>query len=152
MKKKYLMSVVCIFAMFAACTTTKVGDTSADAKSKTKPETSGITTLEWRLVSVVAGNGLLTTENVQKQSTLKIEADGRVHGHAGCNSFSGESTINGTTIEFDELMVTQMACLDMKIETAFLDALKNSDSFVIESGELKLKRNGEVIATFSTFR
>jgi heat shock protein HslJ len=44
-----------------------------------------------------------------------------------------------------------MACLDMKIETAFLDALKNSDSFVVESGNLKLKKDGKVIATFAKF-
>jgi heat shock protein HslJ len=123
--------------MFAACTATKSGDKSV------------VTASEWKLVSVVSANGLLTTENVQKQSTLKIETGGKIHGQGGCNTFSGVSTINGTSIKFDKIAVTQMACFDMKIETAFLDALKNADSFVIESGNLKLKKGDEVIATFS---
>jgi heat shock protein HslJ len=134
--------------MFAACTATKVGDKNADAKSNDK----SVTASEWRLVSVVSANGLLTTENVQKQSTFKIETDGKVHGHGGCNTFSGVSAINGTSIKFDKLAVTQMACFDMKIETAFLDALRDADSFIIESGNLKLKKGDKVIATFSTFR
>jgi heat shock protein HslJ len=121
--------------MFAACGVSK----------------SEITSSEWKLVSVVSGDDLLTTENVKKQSTLKIESGGAVHGQGGCNTFSGEAVIDGATIKFGKLAVTQMACLDMKIETAFLDALKGSNSFVIESGNLKLKKDGKVIATFAKF-
>ncbi|MDR2383715.1 MAG: META domain-containing protein [Prevotellaceae bacterium] len=133
---RYLIWIFCGFAMFVAC---------GGGKSE-------VTSSEWRLVSVVAGDDLLTTENLKKQSTLKIETDGAVHGQGGCNSFSGLAVISGATIKFDKLVVTQMACLDMKIETAFLDALKDSDSFAVESGNLKLKKDGKVIATFSAIK
>ncbi|MDR0726313.1 MAG: META domain-containing protein [Prevotellaceae bacterium] len=130
---RYLICIFCGFALFVAC---------GGGKSE-------ITSSEWKLVSVVSGNDLLTTENVKKQSTLKIEANGSVHGQGGCNTFLGVAVISGTTIQFDKIVVTQMACFDMKIETAFLDALKDSNSFVVESGNLKLKKDGKVIATFS---
>lgn len=131
--------------MFVACTTAKVGEKNAGSNLNV----STITSIDWKLVSVISGNDLLSAENAKKQTTLKIEAESKVHGQGGCNTFSGEATIKGTTIKFDKLVVTQMACFDMKIETAFLDALRNTDSFVVESGNLKLKKDGKVIATFS---
>jgi heat shock protein HslJ len=135
---KYLICVFCGFAMFVACTATKTGDKTANINAK-----------EWRLVSVVSENGLLTTGNVKKQTTLKIENDGKAAGQGGCNAFSGIAIINGTNIKFDKLVTTQMACFDMKIETAFFEALNNTDSYVLESENLKLKKGNTVIATFT---
>jgi heat shock protein HslJ len=128
--------------MFAACTVSKVKSVSQ----------SGITDIEWTLVATVSGNDLLTTENVKKQTTLKIETGGKVYGNGGCNDYSGVSTVSGQNIKFDKLVVTQKACFDVKIETAFFDALRDADSFAVESGNLKLKKGDKVVATFSTLK
>jgi heat shock protein HslJ len=138
-------------AMFAACTSAKVGNTDAGG-SDAKPEPVGITSLEWRLVSVVSETGTLNAEKAAKHTTMKIEADGKVYGNGGCNTYSGTATVSGTGIKFDKILVTQMACFDMKIETAFFAALENADSFTVESGDLKLKKGDMLLATFSTFR
>jgi heat shock protein HslJ len=131
-------------AMLVACTSTKnVGNNS---------EPAGIASVEWRLVSVVSETGILTVENAVKHAVMKIEADGKVHGDGGCNLFSGISVIKGTNIKFDKILVTQKACFDMKIETAFFAVLGDADSFAVESGDLKLKKGDAVLATFSTFR
>jgi heat shock protein HslJ len=131
MNMKHLVSILCGLAMLVACSA--------------KPE---IRSLEWRLVSVVSGDDLLTTENVKKQSTLTIDADGKAHGQGGCNTFIGVATIDGAKIKFDKLVATQMACLDMAVETAFLKALNDANSFAVESGNLTLKKDGKTIATF----
>jgi heat shock protein HslJ len=134
-------------AVFSACTSAKNAGQYDSRSGATE-----ISSLEWRLVSVVSETGLLTTEKAVKHTTMKIEADGKVHGNGGCNTYSGISTVKGTGIKFDKIAVTQMACFDMKIETAFFAALEKTDSFVLESGDLKLKKGDSVLATFSTFR
>jgi heat shock protein HslJ len=123
-----------------ACSSTKnVGSNS---------ETVGITSVEWRLVSVVSETGILTAENAVKHTVMKIETDGKVHGDGGCNTFSGISIIKGMSITFDNMLATQKACFDMKIETALFAVLGDADSFAIESGKLKLKKGDNVLATF----
>jgi heat shock protein HslJ len=140
---KYLVYLFSGFFLFAC--------TSANVNKSNKSEVS-ITSLEWRLASVGSENGLLTTENVKTQSTLKVETDGKVYGQGGCNRFSGEAKITGSKIKFDKIVSTKMACLNMSIETAFLKALNEADSYVIEAGNLKLKKGNEVLATLSTFK
>jgi heat shock protein HslJ len=151
MKIKYLACIFCLTAMLAACTSAKVGSVNV-AGTDGASETVGITSLEWRLVSVVSETGILTTQNAVKHTTMKIEADGKVHGNGGCNTYSGTVSVSGTGIKFGKIAVTQMACFDMKIETAFFAALDNVTSFVLESGTLKLKKDDTVLAIFSTFR
>jgi len=140
---KYLLCFFSGFFLFA-CTTANV--------NKSNKSEVNITSLEWRLVSIASGNGLLTTENAKANSTLKVESDGKIHGQGGCNRFSGEAKIDGAKIKFEKVVSTKMACLDATIETAFFKALNDADSFVVESGDLKLKKGNDVIATFSSFR
>jgi heat shock protein HslJ len=143
---KYLIYFFLGFTVFAtSCITTNISSKNVDAKSDNHSETIEITSKEWRLVSVDS----LTTENVKRQTTLKIETDGKVHGQGGCNNFSGVAIINGANIKFDKLVTTLSACLDMKIETTFLKALEETDSYIIESKLLKLKKGNTVIATLT---
>jgi heat shock protein HslJ len=140
---KYLICLFSGFFLFAC--------TSANVNKSDKSEVN-ITSLEWRLVSVTSDSGLLTTENAKIHSTLKVESDGKIHGQGGCNRFSGEAKIEGSKIKFDRVVSTKMACLNMSIETAFLKALNETVSYVIEAGDLKLKKGNEVLATFTPFR
>lgn len=140
---KYLICFFSGFFLFA-CTTANV--------NKSNKSEVNITSLEWRLVSVMSGSALLGAGNADVNSTLKVESDGRVHGNGGCNRFSGEAKIDGAKIKFEKVVATRMACLDSTIETALFKALNEVDSFVIESGDLMLKKGDDVIATFSSFR
>lgn len=49
--------------------------------------------------------------------------DMRFGGHAGCNSLSGGINVIGSKITFGSLMGTLMACPNMKVERAIIEAL-----------------------------
>lgn len=68
--------------------------------------------------------------------TLLLE-DGTASGSSGCNTFSGEFSIDGDTLELGELAVTEMACDDdiMAVESAYLAALGEITVFE-QDGEL----------------
>ncbi|MDR1897931.1 MAG: META domain-containing protein [Prevotellaceae bacterium] len=131
------------FLIFQACSTAN----PAANKSETD-----ITSLEWRLVSINSENGLLTTDKAKNPSTLKLSGDGTVHGQGGCNNFNGVAKISKNNIKFGNIAITNKACLDMTIESAYMKILSEVDSYSIESGDLKLKKGNTVLATFSTFR
>lgn len=65
------------------------------------------------------------------RSSLRFEAEGRVFGNAGCNSFRGTYEIDGSSISFGPLAATKMMCPPdvMEQETAFLQALERVRSF-----------------------
>jgi putative lipoprotein len=44
------------------------------------------------------------------QSTMSIDAAGRVTGRGGCNSYSGMASITGDALRFGPLTSTRMAC------------------------------------------
>ncbi len=91
----------------------------------------------WKLVSlngnpVIEGTGL----------TLGFEED-RVFGNSGCNSFGGSYALNGSSLEFDELATTLMACADeavMAQESSYLAALNAVET--MEAGEEGLVLRG----------
>ena len=45
------------------------------------------------------------------QTTLEIDAAGRVSGRGGCNGYGGAAKIRGNRITFTPMVATQMACL-----------------------------------------
>ncbi len=73
------------------------------------------------LAENIGGGGVMD----RLQTTLEIEADGRVGGSGGCNRFSGKATIEGRAIRFLPIAATQMACSSaaMAQEQKFFAAL-----------------------------
>lgn len=74
------------------------------------------------------------------RATLKIEPDGRVSAHSGCNGMGGQATIQGQRISFGPLVGTLMACPEprMQVERRFREALEATRSWRIERGALVL--------------
>ena len=71
--------------------------------------------------------------------------DGKVSGTAGCNSYSGSYTTNGSEIEFSvNMALTMMACEKpvMDQETEYLKALTAAKTFKLKSNKLTLVRLG----------
>lgn len=134
----YLFLGITLFA--ASCTTAKNNSANLEAKSAN----SGLTSSEWRLVT------LYESTDIKQQATLNIGADGKIHGRGSCNSFSGTAIIKGSNIKFGKVAKTLSACLDMQLETLFFKALEETDSYIVEQGNLKLKKGNTVIATFAT--
>jgi heat shock protein HslJ len=83
--------------------------------------------------------------------TISFSGDGTVTGNAGCNTFSGNYTADGSNLTFGPLASTQMACEGAKgtVETAYLSALQATTAYEItDAGELKLTA-GATTLTFT---
>jgi len=72
--------------------------------------------------------------------TLKIESNGSVSAHSGCNGMGGQATIQGQRISFGPLVGTMMACPEprMQVENQFRAALEAKRRWRIERGALSL--------------
>ena len=90
----------------------------------------------WQLTSgTVDGADVPILEN--HAITIDFEGD-QVSGVAACNSFSGSFTRDGTSIEFGNIAMTEMACIDppeaMEAEAAFVAGLLAVDTVNIDDG------------------
>lgn len=93
----------------------------------------------WSLSQYVS-DGVLTDVPEGVAATLLLE-DGVARGSAGCNSFNGSYTIDGSMIAFDTAIATTlMACEGdaQDVETAYLAALPTVASWSISDGVLEL--------------
>lgn len=74
------------------------------------------------------------------RATLKIEQNGSVSAHGGCNGMGGQATIRDRSIRFGPLVGTMMACPEprMQVENQFRAALEATRSWRIERGALTL--------------
>jgi len=144
--KKQLFGIAfcCGIVLFAA----------ACGSSRMKPANVDLTALEWRLMSVKTADGqLLTPDNTKTLPTLKVNADGTANGFAGCNGFSGPVTVKGGSITFGNMASTRKFCFDtMDVENAMLEMMRRADNYVVENGNLHIKKGSEVLASFTSFR
>jgi putative lipoprotein len=81
--------------------------------------------------------------------TIDFGTDGNVSGSAGCNTFNGTYTVDGSSISFGPLASTKMACptADMAVETAFLAGLAGAKTWSIQA--LFLTLEGAAKMTFT---
>jgi heat shock protein HslJ len=95
------------------------------------------------------GQALVTGTAISAEFTT----DGRVSGTAGCNNYSGQYTVSGSTIQIGTpLASTMMACEQavMDQETAYFQALANAKTFEVKGDQLTLKDSGgAVVASFT---
>ena len=75
--------------------------------------------------------------------TIAFDDQGGVTGTAGCNTFNGEVTIDGSDLSFGPLATTQMACVEEGVadqEQAFLAAVQDATSYTVDDeGRLVLQ-------------
>jgi heat shock protein HslJ len=92
----------------------------------------------WQLVTV---NGQPPSEALDPL-TLTFDAEGRMGGNAGCNSFGGAYTVEGSQLKLTELVSTLRACADEaqnQQEAAILAALQAVAQYEIDGDTLTLK-------------
>jgi heat shock protein HslJ len=88
------------------------------------------------LAEDIGGGGVI--DNVQ--STVSIEAAGKVTGSGGCNRLFGAAKISGSSLAFSGLGTTRKACPPavMQQEQKFLAALAATRTFRFTEQHLKL--------------
>jgi copper homeostasis protein (lipoprotein) len=91
----------------------------------------------WKLTRL--GDEPVIIEPQQREPHLVLRSDGQVTGFAGCNQFTGSYTVDGFTVEFGPLAMTQRACLSgMETEAAFANAMKETVRFRLLAHYLEL--------------
>lgn len=91
-----------------------------------------LTNTRWQLSAL--GDDILDADGEQSPY-LTLNNEGKVLGHAGCNSLNGSYQQDGETLSFGPIATTRKACPEMEGEQAFLQALKATSRFRID-GEL----------------
>ena len=74
------------------------------------------------------------------QSSLVVESNGKVTGHAGCNGYFGSVIIDGGAMSFGNLGATRMACPEpaMSQEARLLRALDSTRGYRLLGNDLML--------------
>lgn len=106
-----------------------------------EPASAGIDGTEWVLASLNGGSPLEGTE-----ITLAFD-DGEASGSAGCNTYFGPYTVDGTGgLTFQGLANTEMACLEpegiMEQETEYLQILRAATRYSVTDGQLEILADG----------
>jgi heat shock protein HslJ len=129
MHKKLIVGMLMIlaFSLLAGC-------------GKSEPSAS-LDGSKWVLTSLNGSSPLQGTE-----ITLAFD-DGEASGSAGCNSYFGPYTVQGTDgLAFHGLASTEMACLEpegiMEQETEYLQLLRAASRFAITDGQLEISGDG----------
>ena len=94
----------------------------------------------WTVQSYNNGNQAVTTP-LQNTEMTAVFQGGTVAGNAGCNSYHGAYTVDGTSISIGPLVVTRRVCGNnvMAQEQAFLTALQAATQYELNADRLSLR-------------
>jgi heat shock protein HslJ len=120
MKKMLFVGLLTVIIL-AACT----GGSSASIEG------------QWKLVSYGSTSDQIpAVPDVETSIEFK---DGQMSGNVGCNSFSGEYTVDGDTITFGPVMSTMMYCEAVADqESGTLAVLQEKTTFVLDGDTLTI--------------
>ena len=112
----------------------------ADCYVLAKVPEGGVTERYWKLVEL---NGHPLPKLDRAPWLILREANGRMNGFGGCNSFTGSYKLDTATsrLSFGQIATTSMACISgMEVEQAFYEALGTADNYSIAGDHLTLNR------------
>lgn len=96
---------------------------------------TGKANTEWVLASV---DGTA----VDYTATLSLAEQGRITGQAPCNRYFADLTRQGTAFKLGMIGATRLACLQIKGEAEYFQALQAIDSVSETTGQLTLSGGG----------
>lgn len=70
--------------------------------------------------------------------TLLVE-EKRLSGEGPCNSYSAQNNVALPAVQLSPIVMTQMACKDMKLENRFISVLQQANEMEFYGGVLKIK-------------
>jgi len=83
--------------------------------------------------------------------TLKLDAEGRAAGTAGCNNYGATYEVEGDSLRFGPAVSTKKSCADeavMQQELSYLQALPQATRYRIEEGQLIIELEDSQRLTF----
>ncbi len=131
--------------LIAACSSSG-GSPSASGGTVASLAPIALSGTVWQLVDLDGAN----PANTSAQLTLEFRADGTIGGSAGCNTYGGSYTVDGTSITFGQLLSTKMACeqLLMTMESTYLAGLQGATAYGAD-GDGNLVLTGSATLTFA---
>ncbi|MEP7157829.1 MAG: META domain-containing protein [Chloroflexota bacterium] len=95
----------------------------------------------WLLSSLIIGGDAVSSVPGNVAASITFNADGSVDVHFGCNSGGGRYAVDGDTIAFGDLVMTEMACAGDAgmVESAVIDVLTAGPlTFMVDANSLTL--------------
>ncbi len=137
MTDKFFLPLLLIFTLFLGC----------NNPESSLPELGGSS---WQLISYQLDGTTYTTDEARRP-WLKFEADGKINGNTGCNSFGGSYSLDGSELTTTQLFQTEMACINgMETEQHFMQLLQQKNS-LSTSGDQLIFKSTEGTMTFTTY-
>jgi heat shock protein HslJ len=112
----------------------------ADRFVLTKVPAGGVKERYWQLAEL---NGQPLPKLERKPWLILREANGRMNGFGGCNSFTGSYKLDeaASRLSFGQIATTTMACISgMEVEGVFHEALRSVDNYSLTGDHLTLNR------------
>lgn len=138
--KVRIITLFAIITTMVSCNTTKKTDSATQNNADTEVEKDNVITDKyWKLVTL-EGKAVTMVEGQEREVFLTLKShDKTVNGFAGCNSFSGDYTLeDGNRIKFGTIATTMKACDGVVTEHTFLQVLDQADNYTIVNDELSL--------------
>jgi heat shock protein HslJ len=105
------------------------------------PMPTGLTGINWRLISLAGRSPAASATGVDPSLTLTT--NNGVTGYSGCSQFSGSYTLQGDTLRFGTLTNSGTGCAgNMSLERNYLAALGATDRFQVSPDSLILFQRG----------
>ncbi len=101
---------------------------------------------DWELLNRYDGVGAMVPVLEGSEVTLAFEAGLRINGSAGCNTYNGPYQLQGSQLEFSELIITQLTCGTppgvMGQEAAYLSLLQSVSTYQLQANNLRMFDSG----------
>ena len=106
--------------------------------------------MQWVLDSLNWKGKTISELYPTKKPQLRFsQAEGRISGFSGCNSFSGHPVMNANKIDFNVTIITTRKYCPGEGEKVFFEALQAVNRFEIKNKKLIFYRNNEVLMQFA---
>ena len=143
MKAKLAMMITVIIFTTVSCNNSKKsnsGTENTDIETNTKMDDNTIVEKYWKL-KMLEGKAITMVDNQEREIFFTLKGqDNRVIGFAGCNTISGEYTLeDGNRIRFSNMATTMKMCPDVDInESEVLEVFNLTDNYTINADVLSL--------------
>lgn len=125
----------------------KLSETEA-SKTDSKPNRTRTKLADKKWILSEINGELVSAEN--DVYYINFNAEGSFSAFAGCNRINGQYKWDESKLAMSNIIATRMACANLKDETAFMEVLKKTDNFVINSEVLLLRNAKSVLARFES--
>jgi len=113
-----------------------------------KEEKTSFVGTEWLVTNYNNGKEAIVSTTADVDLTALFDEAGKVSGFSGVNTYNGDYTLDGTSIEIGPLATTKMAGSSelMQQEQLYLAALRTSAKYILVGDKLELHRDDGAIA------